>query len=175
MNAAAFETVVNTYYQPLYRFALSLAGGESAACDLTQETFRRFASKGHQLRDPSKVKTWLFSTLYRQFLRDNQEQRRLQPLELVEADEQCAGSAPECENTIDGQTARTALLELDETFRAPLSLFYLEEHSYQEIAEILNIPMGTVMSRIARGRDLLRQRLRTGTQRPRHPLLSLSL
>ena len=159
MNAAAFETVVNTYYQPLYRFALSLAGGESAACDLTQETFRRFASKGHQLRDPSKVKTWLFTTLYRQFLRDNQEQRRLQPLELVEADEQSASSAPECENTIDGQTARTALLELDETFRAPLSLFYLEEHSYQEIAEILNIPMGTVMSRIARGRDLLRQRL----------------
>lgn len=175
MNAAAFENIVNTYYQPLYRFALSLAGGESAACDLTQETFRRLASKGDQLRDASKVKTWLFTTLYRQFLRDHKEQRRLQPLEFVEAQEHSAAAAPECENTIDGQTVRCALLELDETFRAPLSLFYLQEHSYKEIAEILNIPMGTVMSRIARGRDLLRHRLRTDTQRPSHPLLSLSL
>lgn len=174
MNDDAFEFVVNTHYQGLYRFALSLARHESTACDLTQETFRRFAAKGHQLRDQSKVKTWLFTTLYRLFLRDVQEERRLEPLELTD-DENTAASLPECEASVDGETARNALLELDEPFRAPLSLFYLEEHSYQEIAHILNVPMGTVMSRIARGRELLRRRLRGRTPKSGNPLLSISL
>ena len=87
VEPATFENVVNTFYQPLYRFALTLAKCESSACDLTQETFRRFATKGHQLRDPSKVKTWLFTTLYREFLRTDAVEARLQPLELVDASE----------------------------------------------------------------------------------------
>ena len=53
---------------PLYRFALSLSRQESDAADLTQQTFFLWASKGHQLRDQSKVKTWLFTSLYREFL-----------------------------------------------------------------------------------------------------------
>jgi RNA polymerase sigma-70 factor (ECF subfamily) len=58
---------------------------------------------------------------------------------------------------IDGQRALDALLELDERYRAPLMLFYLEEHGYREIAEILDIPIGTVMSRLSRGKTVLRQ------------------
>ena len=174
MNGTAFESVVNAYYQPLYRFALALAKSESAAGDLTQETFRRFASKGHQVRDAARVKAWLFTTLYRQFLRDRQRERRMQPLELIESAEECA-PASESDNAIDGQTARDALLELEDIFRAPLSLFYLEEHSYLEIASLLGVPIGTVMSRIARGRELLRQKLGTKNLKPGSPLLSLSL
>ena len=61
---------------PLYRFALSLSRQESDAADLTQQTFLLWASKGHQLRDPSKVKTWLFTSLYREFLGRKRQQDR---------------------------------------------------------------------------------------------------
>jgi DNA-directed RNA polymerase specialized sigma24 family protein len=63
-----FEKLVNLYYRDLYRFGLSLTGNEADACDLTQETFYTWATKGHQLKSPEKVKTWLFTTLHRQFL-----------------------------------------------------------------------------------------------------------
>ena len=61
---------------PLYRFALSLSRRESDAADLTQQTFLLWAKKGHQLRDPGKVKTWLFTSLYREFLGRKRQQDR---------------------------------------------------------------------------------------------------
>jgi len=69
MNSAEqFEAIVSEHYEPLYRFAMSLARMEADARDLTQQTFYVWATKGHQLRDLSKVKTWLFTTLHRAFL-----------------------------------------------------------------------------------------------------------
>ena len=56
--------LVEEFYMPLYRFGLSLTRKESDAEDLTQQTFYRWQTKGHQLRDAAKVKTWLFTTLY---------------------------------------------------------------------------------------------------------------
>ena len=61
---------------------------------------------------------------------------------------------------IDGQLAMDALQEVDEVYRGPLSLFYLESLSYTEIAAMLEIPVGTVMSRLSRGRSHLRQILK---------------
>ena len=60
-----FEGLVNLHYASLYRFALSLTRKESDASDLTQQTFYVWATKGHQLLDASKVKSWLFTTLHR--------------------------------------------------------------------------------------------------------------
>ena len=68
-----------------------------------------------------------------------------------------AADSPPPDKQLDGAEIITALRKLDETYRAPLALFYLEEHSYRDIAEILEIPIGTVMSRISRGKELLRK------------------
>ena len=83
--ALDFEKLVEDFYMPLYRFALSLTRHEADAADLTQETFLLWASKGHQLRDPSKVKTWLFTSLYREFLaRKRRQDRFVDPAEVGE-------------------------------------------------------------------------------------------
>src|SRR5437773_10796633 len=77
-----FERVVAHYYESLYQFAFSLTRTEADACDLTQQTFYVWACKGHQLRDKTKVKTWLFTTLYREFLETRRKQTRFPHYEL---------------------------------------------------------------------------------------------
>src|SRR5438876_5505998 len=71
-----FDNLVENYYRPLYQFAFSLTRSEPDACDLTQQTFYIWATKGHQLRDLSKVKAWLFTTLHRAFLETNRRKTR---------------------------------------------------------------------------------------------------
>lgn len=159
MAGLDFQKLVDDFYAPLYRFALSLSRRESDAADLAQQTFYLWAAKGHQLRDPTKVKTWLFTTLHREFLGGKRRQDR-----FVQQDEN--GPIPEpltidptVVNEMDSAIVHEALLALDERFRAPLSLFYLQQNSYREIAEILDVPIGTVMSRISRGKAELRKAL----------------
>ncbi len=154
-----FEKLVEDFYMPLYRFALSLSRKESDAGDLVQQTFFLWASKGHQLRDTSKVKTWLFTSLYREFLGRKRQQDRFVNVENnPEAiSEQVIPAS--VVNQLDGDIVQRALLALEEIYRAPLTLFYLQQHSYKEIAETLEIPIGTVMSRISRGKEQLRKAL----------------
>lgn len=149
------EDAVSAHYESLFRFAWSLTRSEADACDLTQETYRRLAEKGHQIENPSRLKSWLFTTLYRQFLDQRQAETRLEPLD--HGSEDChPANTPSLPLTLDAEAARAALQRLEEPFRTPLVLFYLEEYSYKEIAAILKLPLGTVMSRLSRGRDLLR-------------------
>ena len=68
MSSEAFIQLVDAYYTPLYRFALSLTKNTADAGDLTQQTFFIWAKQGHALRDAGKAKAWLFTTLYREFL-----------------------------------------------------------------------------------------------------------
>lgn len=146
-----FESLVTQYYQSLYQFAFSLAQNEADACDLTQQVFYIWATKGHQLRDVTKVKTWLFTTLHREFLESRRRQTRFPHIELHEAAPELPNLSPALANQLDSQHVLKALGQIDEIFQPALALFYLEDCSYKEIAAILEIPIGTVKSRLARG------------------------
>lgn len=151
-----FENLVECYYAPLFRFAMSLTRTETDAADLVQDTFLSWASKGHQLRDKSKVKAWLFTTLHRRFLESQRRATRFPHVEVTEAEPDLPHVEPELVNHLDAQTIVGMLAKVDPQFQAAVSLFYLEDCSYNEIATILDVPLGTVKSRIARGLTQLR-------------------
>lgn len=151
--------LVDRHYAALYRFALSLSGSGDAASDLVQQTYYLWAEKGHQLRDGSKAKSWLFTTLYREYLSTYRRNVRHPQVELDDAEGELPVVPPEIFNELDGATMVQSLTAVDEVFRAPLTLFYLEELSYKEIADLLEVPIGTVMSRLSRGKEQLRKLL----------------
>src|SRR6476619_5867418 len=115
-----FEKLVEDFYLPLYRFAFSLSRQESDAADLTQQTFLLWASKGHQLRDKSKVKTWLFTSLYREFLGRKRQQDRFVDAESTAEVISAQAIPATVVDQLDGDIVQRALLDLDEAFRAPL-------------------------------------------------------
>ncbi|HEY1662436.1 MAG TPA: RNA polymerase sigma factor [Verrucomicrobiae bacterium] len=154
-----FDSLVARHYEPLYQFAFSLTRDEADACDLTQQTFCIWAAKGHQLRDISKVKTWLFTTLHREFLGARRKQSRFPHVELEHATAELPVISPANVNQLDTAQLVDALTQLDEIYRAPVALFYLQDYSYNQIAEILEIPLGTVKSRLTRGLARLYQLL----------------
>jgi RNA polymerase sigma factor (sigma-70 family) len=157
-EAEQFEAIVSQYYEGLFKFAMSLTRSENEARDLTQHTFCTWANKGHQLRDASKVKTWLFTTLYRAFLAVRRK-RSLFPhheLEAVAAELPPAAS-PEVANQVDSAHILSALSQVDDVYQAALALFYIDDLSYEEIATALDVPVGTVRSRLSRGITQLRR------------------
>ena len=155
-----FADLVDAHYQALFRFGMSLTRDVDRASDLVQETFCIWAAKGSQLRDRSKAKTWLFTTLHREFLSQRRRAAKYSDEPLDEATaEAVVAPQDDAERQMDGQRALELLGALEETYRTPVALFYLQQHSYKEIAEILDIPIGTVMSRLSRGKEMLRRRM----------------
>src|ERR1051325_4806967 len=137
-----FEDLVEQYYRPLYQFALSLTQSESDACDLTQQTFYIWATKGHQLRDATKVKSWLFTTLHREFLESRRPQTRFPHFELQKVEGELPTISAPALNELDSEQVVKALAQVDPVYQAPVALFYLQDYAYKEIAEILGVPMG---------------------------------
>jgi RNA polymerase sigma-70 factor (ECF subfamily) len=167
MNSAdQFEEIVSAHYEQLFRFAMSLTRAESDAQDLTQQTFYVWATKGHQLRDLSKVKTWLFTSLYRAFLDARRRQSRFTHYELELVSEQLPAFAPAPDDSMDASQVLSALAGVDEVYQAAMALFYLQDCSYKDISMILEVPIGTVKSRIARGIAQLREVLLADANAP---------
>src|SRR5437764_12563822 len=115
-----FEHIVSLHYQPLYKFAFSLTGTEAEACDLTQQTFYVWSTKGHQLRDRSKVKSWLFTILHREFLTIRKRAIRFPHFELNDANEDLPTISPEMANQLDANKVVEFLGQVQEPYRSAL-------------------------------------------------------
>ncbi len=152
------EQLVAAFYDPLYRYAYRLSGSPQEAEDLTQETFCQANHKLGQLRDESRAKAWLFSILRNTYLhrvRSARQENRVPFDNLGDIPERPTEPLPE----VDVVQLQRALGDLPETFRTPVILYYFEDFSYREIADQMEVPLGTVMSRLARAKAFLRQRL----------------
>jgi RNA polymerase sigma-70 factor, ECF subfamily len=153
--------LIDEHYALVYRYAYRLCGAVADAEDLTQQTFLTAQAKRDQLRDPQAARGWLCAIARHAFLRSQRYPQRTFP--LWDGVEPWSESAPPEE--IDEVTLQRALAELPEEFRTPVVLFYFEGFSYKEIAGRLQVPLGTVMSRLSRAKAHLRERLTDETDR----------
>lgn len=156
-RARVVAELVEEHYALLYRFAYRLSGSRADAEDLTQQAFLTAQAKYDQLRDPDKARSWLLTVVRNAFLKG----KRKAEYHTFEEFDQFAGPdhAPEIDGIVDGDELQAVLNDLPEEFRTPIVLFYFQELSYKEIAEQMNTPIGTVMSRLSRGKAFLRSRL----------------
>ena len=152
------QRLVEEHYIALYRYAFRLSGSAADAEDLTQEAFCKAQTKLGQLREPDRVKPWLFSILRNEYLHRVRAERHEKCVSLVGLGD-LPERSPEPLPDIDPERLQRALNELPEVFRTPIILYYFEEFSYRDIAEQMDLPLGTVMSRLARAKAHLRTRL----------------
>ena len=150
--------LVAEHYQAVYRYAYRLSGSAADAEDLTQQAFLVAQRKLAQLREDANARSWLFAVLRNCFLKDRQRRRPVPIVNLQLSVDNIPVEVPK-EEDIDRQQLQEALDQLSEGFRLVLVMFYFEDRSYREIAEELDLPIGTVMSRLARAKAFLRSKL----------------
>ncbi len=150
--------LIDAHYEAIYRYAYRLSGSAADAEDLTQEAFGKALGRLPQLRDPERAKAWLFRILRNAYLHKvrDEKRHRVVPLDAVG---DLAGRPADEVPAVDPAELQKALDELDEVFRTPIILYYFEDFSYRAIAEQMDLPIGTVMSRLARAKTYLRTRL----------------
>lgn len=157
-----FKELTYPHMEFLYNMALKYTSRTYDAEDLVQETMYTAYRKFHQLRERSKCRAWLFSILRSHFLR---EHRKFVKRPLLDDGSGYLKNIPETKGTdyvevidkkMDKARVEKSLAELDESFKTVVVLYYMEEMTYQEIADFLDIPIGTVMSRLARGKKQLK-------------------
>ncbi len=157
LQCPTLPELVDDYYDRLYRFAYRLSGSATDAEDLTQQTFLTAQTNLHQLREPEHAKAWMFTIMRNTYLKGRRRKIQTDVISLEHA--------PEPSETADEaaqlrlEELQGVMDELPDEFREPLTLFYFQDFSYKEIADILEVPLGTVMSRLARGKKHLRKRL----------------
>lgn len=166
----AFDGIVALHQNRIYNLCYWMLGNREDASDAAQEAFVRAYRSLERFRGDSSFATWLHRIAVNVSL-DAAQRRKRGP--LLYSDLECGDDAPlELEPTDPGQepqtiaarrersqTVRAAMAELPEHYRVVLVLFDLENHSYDEVAEMLSLPLGTVKSRLNRARLALRDRL----------------
>ena len=159
----SFEQLLSMHFDSLYNFALRLTRNEEKAKDLLQECSLTAFEKFHQLKEVQKFKKWIFQIMHRKFL-NNYIRKKEPELIDIELSEELLTNENETfdknrfENQI-GDEVQKAFEFLPVKFREVIILADIEELPYNEISGILDIPMGTVASRLYRGHSLLKEKL----------------
>lgn len=158
----------------LYNVALRYAGSRYDAEDLVQETYLIAFKQFGQLRDERKFKSWLFTILrntYLKYLRQGSRNSEseyddgIDYIKVLEDTVERIDAAGIYEGKVESNRIQHLLDELPEIHKSPLLLYYMTEMSYQEIAQVLDLPIGTVMSRLSRAKQILKKKvLRLHTQ-----------
>jgi RNA polymerase sigma-70 factor (ECF subfamily) len=166
---AEFAREALPWIDDVYRFALSLTRDESDADDVVQETYLRAYRSWHTFIPGTDCRRWLFTICRNVFLRSRERQRPTVDLEDGEQDALTAGTVYEAARErgygdlyarLDiGPALRDAIGELAEPFRSAVVLVDVEDMSYESAAEVMGVPIGTVRSRLFRGRRLLQEKL----------------
>jgi RNA polymerase sigma-70 factor (ECF subfamily) len=169
----AFEQIIERYEQKVWQLAMRLTGDQQDAYDLSQEAFLKVYRYLTQFRGQSNFSTWLYRVVTNSFY-DEMRKRKRRPQVAVSLDSTITTKDGELTRELPSfaagpedlalqcelqQTVRTALARLPEEYRVVLVLRDLEDHSYEEIASILRLNLGTVKSRISRARLALRKLL----------------
>lgn len=154
--------LVTDHHQTLYRYAYRLTGVAADAEDLTQQTYLIAQQKLSQVRDAQCARSWLFTVLRNCYLKSRRQRTNL-PATDAEVD---VNAIPETlaidalgELAVDSEQLQRAIDELADDFKLVVLMFYFEYRTYREIGEVLEIPLGTVMSRLARAKSHLRAAL----------------
>jgi RNA polymerase sigma-70 factor (ECF subfamily) len=168
----AFSTDALQYAPQLYSAALRMTRNPSDAEDLVQETFLRAYRSYAGFEEGTNLRAWLFRILTNTYINSYRaKQRRPQETELGETDElylyrrlgridtAALSAEDQLLDLFTDDEVKAALEELPDAFRLPVLLADVEDFSYKEIAETLDIPIGTVMSRLHRGRKAMHRRL----------------
>lgn len=155
-----FESEAMPYMPDLYRVSMWLTRNKDEAEDLVQETLMQALKSFHHYENGTNCRAWLTTIMY------NLNAKRLQKMgrmKLVDDPEEKLAETipfePQIPQQITDEDVIQALKNMPENFRQVVVLADVEEYSYKEIASILGLPMGTVMSRISRGRKVLRMEL----------------
>ena len=175
LTSVEFEAMALPLIDPLYNFAHWMSGDPDEAQDLVQETFARALKGLGGFREDSNFRAWMFRILRNAFLTSRTGMSRRNTVQEGEegmADLVVDSNTPEVMllRRTDAERVREALARLPEPSRTVLVLADLEELSYREIAEALDIPQGTVMSRLFRARAMLRRHLVEGGAQGEVPL-----
>ena len=164
--ARSVSDLVEQHYSLLYRYAYRLTGSSVEAEDLTQQTFLSAQARLDQLRDFQHAKSWMCTILRNTYLKQlrGRPAGHVVSLDALPEPADCTVE----ESSVDPHELQAALNELPEEFRTPLVLFYFEDFSYKDIAVQMDVPIGTVMSRLARAKSHLRKRLGAAQPAARH-------
>ncbi len=154
---AWYREIAVAHYNDIFRYCRSLTFTEADALDLTQNAFLKLGQQLSKIRDRGNIKRWLLSVAYREFVDGYRHRKRFPKMSIdAEPEPTARMGTTDPHTSLDAESALAALHHLPGQYRAPLALFYLEDLSYKDIADTLGIPIGTVMSRLRRGKDRLR-------------------